>query len=254
MKKLFVQEGSIVRKIWGRADTCLFIFAGAAAEFALNKAVDWLYFTGRLPTDPLGRLFSTVAYARQIVFSDEEDALNAIDQITAIHKTVEKNRDAKIPDWAYRDVLFLLIGYSINSFELLDRKLTETEKTEIFDVFYRVGKRMQLAGLPKTFPDWQVMREEHLLQNLISSKFTFDLYRQYKNSLGLLRYIILKQVQLQLVPDKIKKLLPLGRVSWSLPFLWLYKLLRKLQLEAPLKNVLLPAAYKTQIRELDVIK
>ncbi|MEJ7663471.1 MAG: hypothetical protein WKG07_29945 [Hymenobacter sp.] len=38
----------------------LFIFAGAAAEFALNKAVDWLYFTGRLPADPLGRLFSTV--------------------------------------------------------------------------------------------------------------------------------------------------------------------------------------------------
>jgi hypothetical protein len=31
-----------VRKIWGSADTTLFIFAGSAAEFALNKAVDWL--------------------------------------------------------------------------------------------------------------------------------------------------------------------------------------------------------------------
>ena len=42
----------------GKGDTILFIFAGAgAAEFALNKAVDWLYFTGKLPTDPLGRLF-----------------------------------------------------------------------------------------------------------------------------------------------------------------------------------------------------
>ena len=46
-----------------------FIFAGAAAEFALNKAVDWLYFTGKLPKDPLGRLFTTVEYARQIVSS-----------------------------------------------------------------------------------------------------------------------------------------------------------------------------------------
>jgi hypothetical protein len=65
----FVRKHSIVRKIWGNADTILFIFAGASAEFALNKAVDWLYFTGRLPSDPLGRLFSTVAYARMIVFS-----------------------------------------------------------------------------------------------------------------------------------------------------------------------------------------
>jgi len=64
----FVRENSIVRKIWGKSDTILFIFAGASAEFALNKAVDWLYFTGKLPQDPLGRLFSTVSYARSIVF------------------------------------------------------------------------------------------------------------------------------------------------------------------------------------------
>ena len=69
----FVAENSIVRKIWGSADTILFIFAGASAEFALNKAVDWLYFTGRLPADPLGRLFSTVAYAQQIVFADNAE-------------------------------------------------------------------------------------------------------------------------------------------------------------------------------------
>src|SRR5690349_24374121 len=72
--ELFVQQDSVVRKIWGKGDTILFIFAGAAAEFALNKAVDWLYFTGRLPADPLGRLFSTVSYARKIVFSEYNDA------------------------------------------------------------------------------------------------------------------------------------------------------------------------------------
>jgi hypothetical protein len=66
----FVEQNSIVRKIWGNSDTVLFIFGGAAAEFALNKAVDWLYFTGRLPTDPLGRLFSTVSYARKIIFAE----------------------------------------------------------------------------------------------------------------------------------------------------------------------------------------
>src|SRR5215208_6436324 len=101
----FVKPDSIVRKIWGKSDTVLFIFAGAAAEFALNKAVDWLYFTGRLPTDPLGRLFSTVSYARKIVFSSIDEAHKAIDTLQYIHSTVEKNRGASIPDWAYRDVL-----------------------------------------------------------------------------------------------------------------------------------------------------
>src|SRR5580704_1726963 len=174
----FVDKRSILREVWGNGDTILFIFAGSAAEFALNKAVDWLYFTGRLPADPLGRLFSTVTYAREIIFANEAAALKAIDKITAIHQGVEKSRGAKIPDWAYRDVLFLLIDYSIRSFELLERRLTETEKIEIFSVFYRVGVRMQLTGLPKTFPEWQETREEHLRQNLVSSEFTTDLYLQ----------------------------------------------------------------------------
>src|SRR6185369_3111766 len=118
--QFFVERNSVVRKIWGKSDTVLFIFAGASAEFAVNKSVDWLYFTGKLPADPLGRLFSTVTYARMIVFADEDNAMKAIDQITAIHKQVEGKRGAKIPDWAYRDVLFMLIDYSIRSFELLE--------------------------------------------------------------------------------------------------------------------------------------
>ncbi len=64
----FVTNGSVIRQIWVKSDTVLFIFAGSAAEFALNKAVDWLYFTGKLQTDPLGRLFSRVTYARMIIF------------------------------------------------------------------------------------------------------------------------------------------------------------------------------------------
>ena len=126
--EFFVKKDSVVRTIWGKSDTVLFIFAGAAAEFALNKAVDWLYFTGRLPADPIGRLFSTVRYARMIVFSPKVEAERAIQKITAIHSGVEKSRGASIPDWAYRDVLFMLIHYSIAAFELLERKLTAAEK------------------------------------------------------------------------------------------------------------------------------
>lgn len=254
MMEQFVKPGSVVRQIWGTSDTVLFIFAGASAEFALNKAVDWLYFTGRLPADPLGRLFSTVAYARMIIFSDYNSAIKAIDQITAIHLQVETNRGAKIPDWAYRDVLFLLIDYSIRSFEALERKLTDWEKGEIFDVFYRVGNRMGINGLPKTYPEWLKMRHEHLQQNLRYSKFTADLYQQYKKHLGPVRYALLKQVQLLIVPVRVKQLLGLGKYVYIKPVLWLYKLSRIIHIDNVLKAAMLPVAYKKQILALDAYR
>src|SRR5215510_8313017 len=183
----FVDKESIVRQIWGKGDTVLFVFAGASAEFALNKAVDWLYFTGRLPADPLGRLFSTVMYARLIVFSEKEAAERAIDKITSIHTAVETSRGAKIPDWAYRDVLFMLIHYSLASYELLEKKLTDSEKEDLFDVFYRVGSRMGLKGLPLNFNEWKIMQQEHLQQDLEKSYYTDDLFKQYKKHLGWFR-------------------------------------------------------------------
>src|SRR5215471_3987464 len=133
--EFFVDKESVVKKIWGKGDTILFIFACSSAEFALNKAVDWLYYTGRLPSDPIGRLFSTVSYAREIVFSEKQKAYDAIDKMSVIHSSLEKSRGTAIPDWAYRDVLFMLIHYSIAAFELLERKLSPTEKEEVFNVF-----------------------------------------------------------------------------------------------------------------------
>ena len=164
--QFFVDNNSVVRKIWGKSDTVLFIFAGSSAEFALNKAVDWLYFTGRLPADPLGRLFSTVRYARMIVFSPMEEAHKAIDTLRQIHGAVEQNRGASIPDWAYRDVLFMLIYYSIASYELLEKKLSDEEKEEVHNVFCRVGTRMGLKELPKTYIEWLPVREIHLKNDL----------------------------------------------------------------------------------------
>lgn len=250
--EFFVDKQSVVRKIWGKGDTVLFVFAGASAEFALNKAVDWLYFTGRLPADPLGRLFSTVMYARQIVFSKAEDALKAIDKITAIHTAVENSRNAKIPDWAYRDVLFMLIHYSLASFELLERKLTEDEKEDLFDVFNRVGLRMGLKGLPANYNEWVTMREQHLQKDLEKSHYTIDLYKQYKKHLGRVRYTLLKESQKLVVPRRVNELLGLGKFAWITPLLFVYKLSRKIKIDWFLKSILLPAAYKKQIKDLDV--
>ncbi|NJB86473.1 hypothetical protein GGR26_002241 [Lewinella marina] len=248
----FVAPHSIVRRIWGNGDTILFIFAGAAAEFALNKAVDWLYFTGRLPTDPMGRLFSTVAYARTIVFSEEAAAHRAIDAMAHIHSAVEAQRGTRIPDWAYRDVLYLLIDYSMRAHEILEHPLTPPEKEEVFTVFHRVGSRMGVKDLPATFPEWEDDRQAHLNRNLARSPYTDDLFRQYRKHLGPLRYFLLGEAQRLVVPGRVAELLDYRRDSLIRPLLGSYKWSRRFRLDGLLKSLILPSAYKNEIRSLDV--
>ena len=154
----FVDRHSIVRKIWGDPDLVLLIFAGSAAEFALNRAVDWLFFTGEIPRDPIGRLFSTVRYAQQIVFVDEEKARLTLDRINAQHASVEHDRGQTIPDWAYRDVLYMLIDYSERAHTLLYGPLTQGQKNDLFEVFRRVGEGLHVSELPETYSDWQLDR------------------------------------------------------------------------------------------------
>lgn len=250
--EFFVDKSSIVRKIWGKSDTVLFIFAGAAAEFALNKAVDWLYFTGKLPSDPLGRLFSTVRYARRIVFAPIEDAHKAIDTMRVIHQGVESSRGYAIPDWAYRDVLFMLIHYSIAAYELLERKLDSDEKEEVYNVFYRLGARMGLKELPANYKDWLPVRDAHLQADLQKSEYTIDLFKQYKKHLGSMRFKVLIEGQKLVVPHRVKQLLDFSEVSLLSPVVPLYKVSRLMKMDWMLKNILLPSDYKDQINALDI--
>ena len=247
----FVSPNSIVRRIWGTADTVLFIFAGAAAEFALNKAVDWLYFTGRLPADPLGRLFSTVDYARRIVFADRAGAERAIDSIAAIHAAVEARRGQRIPDWAYRDVLFLLIAYSMRAFEVLERPLTAAEQEEIVGVFCRVGCRMGVQDLPNTYAAWQVARASHLARDLAASPHTADLYQQYRKHLGGPRYQLLRAVQGLVVPQTVRQLLALPAGLWVSPAVAFYRGTKHWPVSQWARTAMLPVAYQARIQALD---
>ncbi len=248
----FVEENSIVRKIWGKSDTVLFIFAGAAAEFALNKAVDWLYFTGKLPADPIGRLFSTVSYARKIIFAENNSALKAIDAISSIHKNIESKRGKPIPGWAYRDVLFMLIHYSIAAYEVLEHKLSEDQHEDVFNVFYRVGEKMNITGLPSNYEEWLNVRKHDLENDLEKSKFSVDLYKQYRKHLGLFRYAVLLEGQVMVVPEKVRRLLNMRKHSLLVPIIPLYKLSRKIKFDGFIKSLILPAKFKKEIRELDV--
>lgn len=148
----------------------------------------------------------------------------------------------------------MLIDYSIRSFEILGRKLTDVEKAETFSVFNRVGLRMGIRGLPATYKEWLVMRQEHLEKDLIRSDFTIHLYKQYRKHLGLVRYELLKQAQGLVVPEKVKELLSFKTILLISTLLRVYKFTRLFKLEVILKNLILPGNYKKQVYGLDVMK
>jgi len=145
----------------------------------------------------------------------------------------------------------MLIDYSIRSFEVLERKLTDAEKIEVFQVFHRLGTRMKLSGLPASFEEWQSMRKIHLLQNLQHSIYTQDLFNQYRKHLGALRYRILVEVQTHIAPEHVLYLLGFRIFSVMYPVLALYKFARLIKLDGAIKELILPAKYKQAIRELD---
>jgi hypothetical protein len=59
--------------------------------------------------------------------------------------------------------------------------------------------------------------------------------------------------QILVVPDKVKKLLSFRKFSLLKPAVPVYKLARKLNLDALVKAILLPPAYKKEIKELDIV-
>jgi uncharacterized protein (DUF2236 family) len=205
----FVPPQSIVRTIWSEPDLILLIFAGAAAEFALNRAVDWLFFTGRIPQDPIGRLFSTVGYARRIVFASDADAQATLSSIMAAHAAVERRRGERIPDWAHRDVLYMLIDYSARAYELVHRPLSAGEREDLYTAFLRLGGGLRVPDLPATFSEWLEDRQRHLERDLAYSTYTARLYERYRAELGVWRYRILLEVQALLLPSRVQELLRL---------------------------------------------
>lgn len=247
----FVDRRSIVRTIWGNPDLVLLIFAGSAAEFALNRAVDWLFFSGELPRDPIGRLFSTVRYAQEIVFVDEETARRTLDRINARHKSVENQRGQTIPDWAYRDVLYMLIDYSERAYSLLYRPLSQSEKDDLFQVFLRIGEALCVQELPRTYAEWKTDRRRHMVQDLVYSKHTSMLYQAYRKHLGPLRYFLLLEVQALLVPNEVRRLLQLNSNSLIGGMAQAYGMIGRGNLRSLAHTLLIPRRYWSEVRRFD---
>ncbi len=250
----FVAPGSIVRSIWGDPDTILFAFAGSAAEFALNRAVDWLFYTGKLPDDPLGRLFSTARFAQDIAFDDEDTARRTLAGIRAAHKAVEQSRGQTIPAWAHRDVLYMLIDYSERAYELLHRPLTDPQREELYDVFLRVGESLAIPDLPGSYHAWREDRLRHMEQDLANSDLTAELYGRYRSHLGRWRYEALLRVQSILVPDHVRKLLGLDRCRWLRHSLGAYRAAVRIGLRPLVHRIVMPQTALAQVRALHLLE
>jgi uncharacterized protein (DUF2236 family) len=229
----------------------LLVFAGSAAEFALNRAIDWLFFTGKLPGDPIGRLFSTAGYAQQIVFADAATAARTLDRIRAVHHAVEHQRGEQIPDWAHRDVLYMLIDYSERAHEMLARPLSAAEQRELYDVFRRVGTGLGIPGLPPTYAEWRADRERHLHRDLVHGDGTDALYAQYRKHLGPWRFHLLLRIQAILAPEHVRGLLRLKRAEWLRPLLQFYPVLVRAGLRSLVQRLLMPSMYLAAARALD---
>ena len=250
----FVAHGSIVRRIWSDGDVVLVIFAAAAAEFALNRAVDWLFVSGRLPGDPFGRLISTAGYAQRIALGDRADADDALAGIRAAHAAVERTRGGRIPDWAHRDVLYLLIDYSERAFAALHRPLSAAERADLYEVFRRVGEGLEIPELPATYDDWRRDRVRHLERDLVASEHTRALYAAYRAQLGWWRYALLRLVQGALAPQRVRALLRLRTPAWARYGLRLYSSLARVGLGGAARRLLVPREHLSAVQALNRIE
>lgn len=251
MDDFFAPPGSIIRRIWGDVDVVMLIFAGSAAEFGLNRAVDWLFVTGDLPRDPIGRFFSTAAYARRIAFGTRQDAERAFAAIRGAHQAVEKRRGDRIPDWAHRDVLYMLIDHSERAFEALYRPLTSAEREDLYAVFRRVGKGLSIPELPHSYDAWKVDRELHLERDLVVSLKTRQLDQAYRRAVGTWRFLIVRQLQGMLAPRRVRELLGLPRDPLIRAVLPLHGLVAQLGLRSLVRQLLVPREHLAALRALE---
>lgn len=241
----------VLQRVWGSPDAIMLFFAGAAAEFAGIKAVDWLFFTGALPGAPIERFFETMRYAQHIFFADQREGLAAVERVNRIHGRVEQARKVTIPDWAYRDVLFILIDYGERAHTIVFGPMTAAERLTHFAALLAIGQAMHIPGLPADYTAYQVQRHQQLLDDYAHSALTTELYASYRRDLGLVRYWLLRLLQGSLLPAELHPVIGLTPTPLVNLLLRYYRYLpgggNKLRW---LHGTLLPRRYAQQLRGL----
>jgi hypothetical protein len=226
-------------------------FAGGSAEFAAIKAVDWLFYTNKLPSSPIERFFETMEFAQRVFFGNHTKSAMAIQSINNIHSGVERSRGREIPQWAYKDVLFIILHYGEKAHEIVYGSLSEQERMSYFEAVMALGQSMHLQDLPQTYEQYQQQREHHLQNDYEFSSLSQQLMNGYRKALGPVRYWLLRLVQACIVPKEIAQVLGFTPNPVIKALLRLYRYLpgggNKLRLLQP---VILPKQYTAQLRNL----
>jgi uncharacterized protein (DUF2236 family) len=240
-----------VRRIWGSVDAIVLVFAGSAAEFALSKAVDWLFWTDLLPSAPIKRFFETVRFAQALVFGGPASARATIAAVNRAHCGVEQARAEQIPAWAYRHVLSMLIDYGERAHRVVFGPMSAGERQQNFEVMLATGRAMRIEGLPASYAEYQAQRREHLRRDIAYTELSKRLYARYAEHLGWWRTRALLDLQASLVPPEVARLLGLRRQPHVDLLLEHYRRLPRRALLRLLAPVLLPRRYAGQLAALD---
>ena len=203
MTRLFGSE--ITRTIWGDTENILLIYAGSAAEFALNPENHWLFYTGKLPADPLRRFESTLQYQRKLFFTPQDSVPAIAKHIKNIHSDVEKKRsreqgEVRISDPAYVQVFSMLIEYGILGYEYLHRcRMTTEEKETYFNDIRSMALMMEIRDFPEDYSNYLARRSRMVANELQCNVFTPQLMDAYRKSLGPVCYWGLLQFQARFI-------------------------------------------------------
>jgi len=222
----------ITRTIWGDAENIVLIYVGAAAEFALNPENHWLFYTGKLPTDPLHRFDKTLRYQRKLFFMPQEAVPALVKHIRAIHNDVEERRsreqaEIKISDQAYLQVFSMLIEYGILGYEYLhQRKLSQNQRETYFNDIRALALMMEVRDFPDDYRDYLSRRDRMVVNELQRNEFTQKLMSAYQKSLPLFCYWALLQFQARFIHPTLGSRLNLKTNRFFGLAYWLYPRVR----------------------------
>jgi len=203
MTQLFGSK--ITRQIWGDPENVLLIYAGAAAEFALNPDNHWLFYTGKLPSDPLRRFQDTLRYQQKLFFMPVDVVPQVARHIRDMHRQVEEKRskeqgEVKISDTAFFQVLSMLIEYGILGFEYLHRsRMRWEEREEYFNDIRSIAWMMEISDFPPNYHHYLTRRTQMVVHELQINGYTQNLLDAYRKNLGLFRYWSLLQFQARFI-------------------------------------------------------
>ena len=208
------------RRVWSDPTSMLLVFVGASAEFPLNPSVDWLFFTGRLPSDPIARFLSTIDYLRRLITADDETRVVEATKLKQLHKDLEDKRGREIPAMSYRDVLCMDTMYSIRSVPLVTGKeLTLAQKDSVVRDLSTVGELMGVPELPWTYDQLCEQRKERM-DSWVTNDYTLRLLNSYRRALGPMTYELLVSAYPMLVEPELLERLGLGKRILSAPMRW----------------------------------